>query len=71
MILAFPCTVTDVFERKFQKHQSGTGPAAIFSTYSAGWYIQIDSAFSIFVGENKPDFEVDEAIILSLRKAAP
>lgn len=68
MILSFPCTITDIFERKLQKHHRGAGPAAIFSTYSAGWYIQIDGTFSIFVGATKPECEVDDAIVLSIRK---
>jgi len=69
MILTFPCTITDVFERKVQKHHRGAGPAAVFSTSSVGWYIQIDGAFSIFVGEERPDFQIDDPVILSIRKA--
>jgi len=68
MILSFPCTITDIFERKLQKHAGGAGPQAIFTTASAGWYIQINGAFSIFVGADKPSFSVDDAIILSIRK---
>lgn len=68
MILSFPCTITDIFERRIQKHHRGAGPAAIFSTSSIGWYIQIDGAFSIYVGTEKPEYKVDDAIILSIRK---
>lgn len=67
-MISFPCTITDVFERKLTKHHSGAGPAAVFSTHSAGWYIQIDGMFSVFVGEKRPDFEKDQAIVLSIRK---
>lgn len=67
MILSFPCVVTDVFERKFSKHHKGAGPLAILSSHSAGWYIQIDGAFSIYVGEEKPEFVIDQAVVLSIR----
>jgi len=69
MIISFPATVTDVFERKFTKHLGGAGPEARFHTGSAGWYVQIDGMVSIFVGHDKPDFEIDEAIVMTLRKA--
>ena len=69
MILSFHCTVTDIFERKVQKHNHGFGPAAIFSTSSVGWYIQIDGAFSIFVGKDRPDYQVDDAIVLTIKKS--
>jgi hypothetical protein len=68
-VISFPCTITDIFERKLTKHQRGAGPAAVFSTHSAGWYIQIDGAFSVFVGEDRPNFKVDDAVVLTLRKA--
>lgn len=68
MILSFPCTISDVFERKVQKHHTGAGPAAIFSSHSAGWYIQINETFSIFCGESRPEFEKDQAVVLSIRK---
>lgn len=69
MILSFPATITDVFERKLTKHVQGAGPAAIFSSASAGWYIQINEMVSIYVGADRPEFEKDEAIVLSIRKA--
>ncbi len=69
MIISFPATITDVFERKFTKHISGAGPDARFHTGSAGWYIQIDGMVSIFVGAERPEFEKNEAIVMSLRKA--
>ena len=69
MIISFPATITDIFERKFHKHLSGAGPEARFHTGSAGWYIQIDGMVSIFVGAEKPEFEKDEAIVLTVRKA--
>ncbi len=70
MILSFPCQITDIFERKFSKHLRGTGNDAVFSTGSVGWYIQIDGAFSIFVGETRPDYQIDDAVVLSIRKAS-
>lgn len=68
MIYSFPCQITDIFERKVQKHHRGAGPAAVFSTSSVGWYIQIDGAFSIFVGDVRPDYQIDDAIVLSIKK---
>lgn len=68
MILSFPCTITDVFERKVRKHTGGAGPEARFDTGSEGWYIQIDGAISIFAGAARPDFEKDQAVVLSIRK---
>lgn len=68
MILSFPCTITDIFERKVHKHLGGAGPEARFHTGSEGWYIQIDGMVSIFVGAVKPEFEKDQAVVLSIRK---
>ncbi len=68
MILSFPATITDVFERKVRKHLGGAGPEARFHTGSEGWYIQIDGMVSIFCGGEKPEFEIDQAVVLSIRK---
>lgn len=68
MIISFPATITDVFERKLQKHLGGAGKDARFTTASAGWYVQLDEAISIFVGHEKPDFEEGEAIVVTLRR---
>lgn len=68
MILSFPATITDVFERKISKHVRGAGKEAIFSAASAGWYIQIDGMVSIYVGAERPEFEKDQAVVLSVRK---
>lgn len=68
MILSFPATITDIFERKLRKHISGAGPEARFHTGSAGWYIQIDGMVSIYVGMEKPEFEKEQAVVLSIRK---
>lgn len=68
MNISFPCQITDIFERKVRKHIGGAGPEARFHTGSEGWYIQIDGMVSIFVGEMKPEFEVDQAVVLSIRK---
>lgn len=69
MIISFPCTVTDIFERKINKHVGGFGPDARFHSGSVGWYVQIDGMISIFVGAERPDFEIDQAIVMTLRKA--
>lgn len=69
MTITFPCTVTDVFERKVQKHHGGAGKDAIFSATSIGWYLQIDGAFSVYVGMERPPYNVDDAVVLSIRKA--
>ena len=68
MILSFPATVTDIFERQIRKHTGGAGPEARFSTSSAGWYIQLDGMISIFAGEDRPEFEIDQKILVTLRK---
>lgn len=68
MILSFPATVTDIFERKVRKHLGGAGPEARFHTGSEGWYIQIDGMVSIYVGGEKPEFEKDQAVVMSIRK---
>jgi len=68
MILSFPCTITEIFERKLQKHIRGAGPEAVFSAASAGWYIQIDGMVSVFVGHDRPEFESGQAVVLSIRK---
>lgn len=69
MILSFPATVTDIFERSIRKHAGGAGPEARFSTSSEGWYLQIDGMISIFVGAEKPTFEIGQAVVMSIRKA--
>jgi len=68
MIISFPATITDIFERTLSKHGGGVGKEARFSTVSAGWYIQIDGMVSIFVGDQRPEFEKDQAVVLSIRK---
>lgn len=68
MILSFPATITDIFERKIKKHAGGSGADARFSTASEGWYIQIDGMVSIFVGSEPPEFEKNQAVVLSIRK---
>lgn len=56
----FPIRITDVFERKLQKHISGHGPQAIFSSDSAGWYIQIDGLHALHVGAEEPKLDGTE-----------
>ena len=68
MIISFPATITDIFERKIAKHQGGAGKDARFSSASQGWYIQIDGMVSILVGNEKPDFNKDQPVIISIRK---
>ncbi len=62
----FPVTVTDVFERKLSKHVSGHGPNAVFSSDSAGWYIQIDGINAIYVGAEKPEVKTGDKMLLKL-----
>lgn len=65
----FPVTITDVFERRLQKHATGFGPNAVFTTDSAGWYIKINNDFSIYLGMEKPSFEKGEkADLVIIRK---
>jgi hypothetical protein len=66
MVYRFPITITDVFERKVRKHASGFGDTATFETASAGWYVQIDKSFSIYLGEEKPTFKPGEKAFIQL-----
>ncbi len=63
---AFPCTITSVFERKITKHLGGAGPQALFSTDSAGWYIQIDGHLAICVGAEEPKIQPGQKFTLKL-----
>lgn len=69
MILSFPATITSIFERKVRKHTGGAGPEARFRTDSEGWYIQLDGMISIYAGKDRPEFNEDDAIVFSIRKA--
>lgn len=62
----FPATITDVFERKLQKHVSGFGPEAVFTTESRGWYVKINNQFTIFLGAEKPQFRPGEKVDIAL-----
>lgn len=68
MILSFPSTITDVFERKVRKHLGGAGPEARFNTGSEGWYIQLGGAISIYAGLERPEFKTDDEVVISIRK---
>ena len=68
MSLIFRAEITDIFERKIQKHLGGSGPAATFSTASIGWYIQLDGMISFFVGDARPQFTVGDNVTISMRK---
>lgn len=65
----FPITVTDVFERKVQKHVSGAGDHAVFSSDSAGWYIRIENNLSIYVGMQKPDVAPGDKMVMKLERS--
>lgn len=62
----FPITITNIFERKLKKHVSGAGENAIFTTESEGWYIEINRQITIFLGNDKPSFEVGEKADLAI-----
>jgi len=68
MIYAFPCSVTDVFERKIRKHLSGSGPDATFRSDSEGWYIQLNGMISIYMGMERPDLKIGDDAELTIRR---
>lgn len=65
----FPVTISDVFERKVQKHVSGAGPEAVFSSDSAGWYLRINDNLSIYVGMQKPDLAPGDKMVMKLERS--
>jgi len=69
MILRFPVVVTDIFERKVQKHKSGFGPNAIFDTDSIGWYLRFNDNFSLYVGMEKPDVAPGDKLVMKLERS--
>jgi len=69
MSYRFPATVTAVFESKLKKHVAGAGAEAVFTTNSAGWYIQVNGLTSFYVGFEKPEFEVGDKIELKLQRS--
>lgn len=69
MIYRFPVTVTGVFERKEKRHIGGAGPTAVFDTYSAGWYIQLDGLTSVYVGMEKPDIVFGDKVVMKLERS--
>jgi hypothetical protein len=69
MVYRFPVVITDVFERKEKRHSSGAGDAALFETYSGGWYVQLNHSTSIYVGMEKPEFEIGEKISMLLQRS--
>lgn len=66
--LAFHAIVSDVYPKTLLKHIKGTGTEAAFKKEPDGWYIQINGAFSLFVGYEKPDFEKGDTVKLTLEK---
>lgn len=68
MIYAFPCSVTDVFERKIRKHLGGAGPDATFRSDSQGWYIQLNGMISIYMGMERPDLKIGDDAELTIRR---
>jgi hypothetical protein len=65
-MIVIPCTITDIFERKFKKHHRGVGPEAVFTAHSEGWYIQLNHMVSIYIGMEKPNFTIDQQVKLSI-----
>lgn len=66
MSYRIPVKITNVFERKLQKHVSGFGNEAVFSTDSAGWYIELDKQVCIYVGKEKPPEVIGDQLLLRL-----
>ena len=69
MRLVYHSTITDVFERKLRKHQSGFGPDAVFTTDSAGWYIRIENEITLYCGTEKPAFEPGDQISIIIQRS--
>ena len=66
--LTLPATISKVEERFEQKWKSGFGADAQAETVSKGWYVTIAN-LSMFVGNDKPDFQEGELIKLAIEKA--
>jgi hypothetical protein len=67
-MIQFLTSVTDIFERKIQKHSSGLGKDAIFTTESIGWYIQLGGVITVHVGDAAPAFTKGDKITMTLEK---
>lgn len=67
MWFTFRLTVTDVFERKLQKHVRGAGADAVFESNSAGWYLQFGN-FSVYVGTDQPTVSVGDQVTMTLSR---
>ena len=66
--LVIPATISKVEERFEQRWVSGFGADSISETVSKGWYVTIAN-LSMFVGNDKPDFQEGELIKLAIEKA--
>ena len=65
--LVIPATINQIEERFEQRWVSGFGADAIAETVSKGWYVTIAN-LSMFVGNDKPDFQEGELIKLAIEK---
>lgn len=61
--------VTNIFQRKLSKYASGFGADTQFTTSYAGWYITIGGEITLYVGTEKPEFEIGDSIRFTLEKA--
>lgn len=69
MTYRIPVTITDVFERKVQKHTSGFGDNTMFETSSAGWYLRLNDHLSIYVGMEKPELAAGDKMVMKLERS--
>lgn len=60
--------ITNLFERKLRKYAGGVGPDAHFTTANAGWYLTIGGEITLYIGPDRPSFEVGDEIKLILEK---
>jgi hypothetical protein len=61
--------ITNLFQRKLKKYGGGVGADAQFTTDNAGWYITIGGEITLYVGEDRPEFEIGDSIRLTIEKA--
>ena len=66
--LVIPATIAKIEQRFEQRWVSGFGADAQAETVSKGWYVTIAN-LSMFVGNDKPDFQEGELIKLAIEKA--
>ena len=60
--------VIKVEQKTELKHISGAGKDAVMESISLGWFVTLDNFFSIGIGNEKPDIEVGDVVVHSIRK---